>query len=71
MAYRDPDGYLVSADSVDVTIEYGQERIAEENVCYFANFMNCPQIFVMSFARSCGDETTIFFLSLLLLLVEF
>ncbi|KAL2524083.1 tRNA synthetase class I family protein [Abeliophyllum distichum] len=32
IAYRDPDGNLVSADSVDATIEYSQERIAEEKV---------------------------------------
>ncbi|KAL2473415.1 tRNA synthetase class I family protein [Forsythia ovata] len=32
MAYRDPDGNLVSADSVDAIIEYSQERIADEKV---------------------------------------
>lgn len=35
MACRDPDGSLISADSVDELSEYSQERVPEEEVFFF------------------------------------
>lgn len=36
MAYRGPDGNLISADSAVELSEYSQERVPEEEVLYFA-----------------------------------
>lgn len=41
MACRDPDGNLISADSVDELSEYSQERVPEEEVFFFLIYTYC------------------------------
>lgn len=47
-ALKDPDGNLVSADSVDVLSEYDQERIPEEKV--YALYALCISVFLNLYA---------------------